>query len=348
MKVCLFLEGGDLVAKSGFRTAFENHVAALRGAGIEVTDDPRDTHDLLHTHFFGPKSMYYVMRARKRGVPVVCHAHSMGAHDFRDSFTFSNLLAPMFEGYLRYYYNQADAVFTCSRFAKRTLGGLGVRVPIHVVSNASDSGGMHCDEEKRKSFREKLGLEKFTFFSAGHLIQRKGVIDFFEIATTLPQYDFAWYGKMWGKMLTQNIVVQRTLSNPPPNLHLPGFVSDIEGAFSAGDALFFPSYTENQPMVILECAALGLPLVVRDIPEYEGFLTDGLNCLKAKSVEEFAQRLVAVAEDDVLRKKLRTGSLALAEAHDFNRVGSHLRGLYLRLIKRSTAHTAKGSRSKAG
>lgn len=332
MKVCLYLEGEELVAKSGFKTAFANHARALASVGVEVTHDPRDTYDLLHTHWFGPRSVWAVKQARRKGLPVVCHAHSVGAHDLRDSFTLSNTVAPLYDRYLRFYYNQADLVLTCSRYARRLLIASGVVVPIEVVSNGMDTERFRFDPAGRARFRRELNLKRFTFFSAGNLIPRKGVVDFLEVAAALPAYDFVWLGERWNKLINLNPELVRRLSQPPPNVRLPGFVRDTVAAFSAMDALFFPSYTENQPMTVLESATLGLPLIVRDIPEYEGFLREGKHCLKARDREGFVAALRAVAEDPALRNRLSSGARALAQVHALPQVGRRLRELYEQLI----------------
>jgi len=334
LKICLYLEGEDWVSKSGFRTAFENHRRALELAHVEVSLDPRGDYDLLHTHFFGPKSVYYIKQAKRRGIPVVCHAHSFGAHDFRDSFTLSNAVAPLYGRYLRYLYNQADLVVTCSQFAKHVMQGSGIAVPIEVVSNGMDLQRFRPDLDAQAQYTKRFKTREFISFSAGNLIPRKGVSDFIEVAKALPQFDFVWFGKRWHRLFNAHAGLERCLAQLPPNVQLPGFVQDTASAFAAMDALFFPSYTENQPMVILESATLGLPLVVRDIPEYEGFLTHGVNCLKAQDNREFIEHIQHVACDAALRERLKRGALALADVHGLVHVGQRLRGLYALLLEK--------------
>jgi len=334
MKVCLYLEGEDWVAKSGFRTAFENHKRALESAGVTITLDPKDDYDLLHSHFFGPKTMFYVLQAKRKGIPAVCHAHSFGSHDFRDSFTLSNAVAPLYERYLRYLYSQADMVMTCSQFAKQVMQDGGINVPIEVVSNGMDAQGFKATPDQVEKYRAQIGVKQFAFYTAGNLIPRKGVIDFIEVAHRLPQYDFVWFGKRWNKICNANPEMARCLEDMPSNVYMPGFVDDTASAFSAMDGLFFPSYTENQPMTILESGTLGLPLIVRDIPEYKGFLTHGVNSLKGQNQEEFIQHLTRVAEDAEFRQRLQKGAKALTDIHDLPHVGKRLLALYGSLIEK--------------
>jgi 1,2-diacylglycerol-3-alpha-glucose alpha-1,2-glucosyltransferase len=89
---------------------------------------------------------------------------------------------------------------------------------------------------------------------------------------------------------------------------MPGFVHDMQAALSGGDLFFFPSHGETGSIVLLEAAACGLPLIVRDLPEYRSWLEDGENCLKGCCKEEFAELIVRVTADGKLRERLSQGA----------------------------------------
>jgi 1,2-diacylglycerol-3-alpha-glucose alpha-1,2-glucosyltransferase len=333
MKVCIYLEAKAFLAKSGFKTAVQQHIDALRSIGVEVTSDPDEEYDLLHTHFFGPKTWMYLNKAKKRKIPVVCHAHSYGAHDFKDSFTFSNQFAPIYERYLRFYLNSGNLIATCSHYAQSVLQDMGVKREVCVIPNATNRDRYRFDKDSREEWRNKLGLEHFTFFSAGNIIPRKGVVDFYTIAEKLPEFDFVWYGKKWNPILTLKRSFSNRIEKQPVNVHLPGFVTDINGAFSACDSLLFTSYSENQPMAILESAAMGRVIIARDIPEYRKFLTHGEDALLANSVDEFVDHCRAVSNDIELRERLQQGALKLADRHSLKNVGSLILDIYNKLLE---------------
>ncbi|MCS6902917.1 MAG: glycosyltransferase family 4 protein [Candidatus Bipolaricaulota bacterium] len=334
MRVCLYLEAAEMVAKSGFRTAFEQQRRALQSAGVEVVDDPaRDDYDLLHLHFFGPKSLFYLKRAQRLGVKVIAHAHSIGAHDFEDSFTLVNSISGLYEKYLYYFYESSDAVMTCSPYAREQLQAQGISKPIFVVSNAVDRQKFKFDLEKRRHYRELLQLKRFTVFSAGNVIPRKGILDFLEAARRLPALDFVWFGHLWPKFMTFYPEMHKALETKPPNVKMPGFVVDTPAAFSAGDLCFLPSFRENQPMVLLEALSLGRPLVVRDIPEYRGWLADGINARLGGSVEEFVAQIRALAQDPREWQRLSLAAEALAEQSSLPVVGRRLKELYALILE---------------
>lgn len=334
MKICIYLEDEKLAAKSGFKTAFENQKRALEKMGVEVTTDPSNDYDILHLHFFGPRSIYYRMKARRRNKKVIAHAHSTGTYDLKNSFTLANLVAPLYDRYLRSFYFQADYIFTPSERAQELLREKGLE-RVAVVSNGIDRERFRFSAEKRKESRRRFGFTHFTVYSAGNVIPRKGVCDFIDVAAELPQIDFIWYGYHWQKLLTFYPEMHRKIARRSSNVQLPGFVHDTPGAFSAADAFFFPSLGENQPLVLLEAASLGRPLILRDLPEYRGWLEEGVNCLKGRTVKEFVELVRRVAEDDKLRMRLAWGAEALAEEHRLERIGERLCQLYQAVLNGS-------------
>jgi 1,2-diacylglycerol-3-alpha-glucose alpha-1,2-glucosyltransferase len=334
MRICLYLEAENAVERSGFKRAFESHKKALKLVGVEVTTEPNDLdYDLLHLHAFGPKSLYYLSKAKREGIKVVVHAHSVGAHDFRDSFTLSNLVAPVYEKYLTFFYEQSDAVFTPTEFARRQLKRTGLVKRIEVITGGVDRERFSFSPERREHYREKFGLKRFTVFSAGNIIPRKGVIDFIRVAERLPQYDFIWYGHRWPKAVVFHPEMERYLEERPFNVIMPGYVPDTPGAFTAGDVLLFTSHTETQGLVILEAASLGRPIVVRDLPEYRDWLIQGVNCLKGRTLGEFVEHLRLLARDSELYRRLSQGAIELAEQHSLEVVGRKLKELYRSVLE---------------
>ncbi len=335
MKVCLYLEATDLVARSGFRTAFAQHLRALERLGVPVTTDPTDSFDILHLHWFGPRSLYYLKRAKQQGKLVIAHAHSIGAYDFKDSFTLSNTFAPLYERYLHYFYELSDAIFTPSQHAKALLEAQGLSRPIYVVSNGVDLERFRFDARTREAYRKRWGLERFTVFCAGNVIPRKGVLDFLEAARRLPQFDFVWFGQTWSRLLAFDSEMHQALEARPANVKLPGFVEDTPGAFSAGDLLFYPSYGETHGLVLFEAAALERPILVRDLPEYTAAgWNDGENCLKGQTLDDFCKKIVMLAQDERLRARLARQAYRLAEANSLDCVGQRLSRLYRELLER--------------
>ena len=81
--------------------------------------------------------------------------------------------------------------------------------------------------------------------------------------------------------------VKRALRKKPENVRFAGYVEpgELKEAYCGADAFAFFSQEETEGIVVLEALACQAPVVVRDIPVYEDWLTDGVQVCKAVSLE---------------------------------------------------------------
>lgn len=267
MKVLLYFESESLIQTSGIGRAFEHQKAALTSAGIEFTTDPWDLdYDILHINTCGLNSESIIRNARKNGKKVIYHAHST-EEDFRNSFIMSNMLAPVFKQILITLYTKADAIITPTPYSKQLLENYGITLPIFPISNGIELPLYAPDEEKVKAYRKYFSLKDGdkVVIGVGLPFERKGILDFIEVARALPEYKFIWFGEI-NPMLVPN-EINRAIDNHPFNCIFPGYVKGpiIQGAYQNADCFFFPSYEETEGIVVLEALASHQNVVVRDI-----------------------------------------------------------------------------------
>lgn len=332
MIVCTFLEAQDVLAKTGIMSAYANHKRALAKMAIPFTDDPTDGYDVLHLHWIGPKSYYHFRQAKKLGKPVVVTAHST-AETSKGSVTFSELFNPLVRSYMRHLYDNVDLMIAPSPYTKMLLQASGITSRIEVVSNGVDDRRFCRDSVPKGRFRKQYGLNRFTVLSVGQVIPRKGVNDFLEVAEALPQYDFVWLGERLSPWLTFYPHMHRAVERAPEHVKFLGFVEGVEFAYADADLFFFPSYEETQGMVILESAAMGLPMVLRDIPAYEDWLVHGQHCFKADSNQAFIDCIRLLAEDERLRRQHAFALQQLVHEHGLSAIGNQYRQLYAALLE---------------
>ncbi|MCJ7479105.1 MAG: glycosyltransferase [Candidatus Nanohaloarchaeota archaeon QJJ-7] len=316
MKVCHFadLQG---VLEGGQKTSVRQQRKALDISGVEYTTDPSEPHDVLHLNVLGPRCLYHLHRALKNGTPVVVHAHNSG-EDFRQSFRLSNQLAPLVDRYMNVFYRKADRIVAPSEYTKDVLEGKSIDTPVEVVSNGVDTERLEGCDESREG--------EFTALNLGMRIERKGLSDFVETGRR-SDIQFKWYGPELNR-LVQARKARRTMEDSPENVSFPGYIEDVKDAFREADVFFFPTRHENQGIALLEAAYCGLPLVVRDISTYEGWLEHGENCLKADSLDGFIEHLERLEEDKELRERLGENAREMAEDHTLEKVGERLEGVY--------------------
>ena len=330
MKVCIYLELERWLKHSGMGSAIGNHRRALELSGVEYTHDLKEYFDILHLYMIGPGSLRAIRKARAKGKKVITHAH-VTADDFRDSFCFSNQVAPFLRRYLTYFHNQADLVLCPSEYTKNVLIGYGVKKEIKVVSNGIDLGKFKFSAEKRKQFREEFNLDGIVPLSVGHLFIKKGITTFINTAKKF-QNKFVWIGRRY--KVIEDPRTSGIVKRAPPNVIFTDYVEDIIAGYSGCDIFFFPSFCENQGIVTLEAGACRRPILVRDILAYDGQLVNEVNCLKARTDEEFKLQLRRLVKDKQLRHRLAGGAYKLSREHSLEKVGAQLKGVYEYLMKR--------------
>ncbi len=84
-----------------------------------------------------------------------------------------------------------------------------------------------------------------------------------------------------------------------------GWVDDPQRYLSAMDIFMFPSYREGFGNVVIEAEAMGVPVVVSDIPGPQNGMVDGVTGFKvpAREVLPLVEKTSVLIEDDELREK---------------------------------------------
>jgi glycosyltransferase involved in cell wall biosynthesis len=339
-----YLELESHLHRSGIGTATDQQRKALEQTDVDVVtspwvggdpvhavegmlsgDGPFRSYDVAHCNLIGPGSVAVARHARRTDIPLVLHAH-VTSEDFAESFRGSNLLARPLGEYLRWFYSQADLVFVPSEYTKGLLESYPVDAPIRSITNGVDRASLEGFEDLRETYRERFGLEGLVVFAVGNVFERKGLTTFCRLAQET-EYEFAWFGP-YDTGPHASSTVRHWTQNPPENVTFTGWVDDKRGAFAAGDVYLFPTKNENQGLAVLEAMATGKPVVLRDIPVFEEFFTDGVDCLKCETREEFRAALDRLATDPDLRDRLGAAARETAAEHSLERVGERLTDAY--------------------
>ena len=344
MRVCNYLEFEGRLQRSGIGTATAQQRKALAGTDVEVVTEPWvggdpvsglrsratggrlfEEYDLAHCNVIGPGSVAVARHARRNDVPLVLHAH-VTREDFAESFRGSSHVGPLLGRYLRWFYSQADLALCPSEYTKGVLEDYPVEAPIRPISNGVDRASLEGFEDFREEYRERFDLEGVVVFAVGNVFERKGLTTFCELAEAT-DYDFAWFGP-YDTGPQASPTVKRWVTDPPENVTFTGWVDDKRGAFGAGDIYLFPTKNENQGIAVLEAMACGKPVVLRDIPVFQEFFTDGEDCLKCSTFPAFQAALERLADNPNLRERLGEAAKETAAEHDLERVGKRLRSAY--------------------
>ena len=134
MKVLLYTKDYETVKESGVGKAIDHQIKALSLVGCDFTLDEKEDYDLVHINTVFPQSVAFANKAHRDGKKVVYHGHST-KEDFKNSFTFSNQLAPLFKRWLIHCYNKGDLILTPTEYYKQILKSYNLKRDIKFVSN---------------------------------------------------------------------------------------------------------------------------------------------------------------------------------------------------------------------
>lgn len=326
MRVLLYTEGLKTISKSGLGKAIKHQMKALEDNKIDYTTNLKDDFDVLHINFYGPKSYLFAKKAKKKGKTIVYHAHST-EEDFRNSFLFSNLVSPLFKKWLIKCYSLGDRLITPTEYSKRLLENYNIGKPIHAISNGVETKFFERNEKAGLNFRKEYGYTKKDkiIVGIGLYIERKGILDFVELAKRLPEYKFIWFG--YSPLWASPRKIKKAVTTKLPNLHFAGYVdsSMIKAALSGANLYLFPTLEETEGIPIIEALTSKIPTLIRDIPVFEEYEANKA-VYKAKDVDEFEKMISKIIEGKL--PNLTEEGYKVAKKKDLKSVGKEMIKVY--------------------
>lgn len=329
MKVLLYTENEHMVGKSGLGKAIKHQMKALDSVGIKYTTNSKEDYDILHINTYFPKSYFLAKKAKKNGKKIVYHAHST-EEDYKNGFIFAKQTSKLFKKWLIKCYSLGDVIVTPTIYSKKLLQGYkGLEnKKIYDVSNGIELDFFKKDEKLGEEFRKKYGYTKDdkVIFGIGLYIERKGIVDFVELARRLPEYKFIWFG--YSPLLAATKPVKKAVHTKLDNLIFAGYVDQemIKAAMSGGDLFLFPTLEETEGIPIIEACACKCNAIIRDIPIFEDWLIDGKNVYKAKLVDDFENKIKLFFDGKL--PSLTDNAYEIAKKRSIKTVGKKLEKIY--------------------
>lgn len=327
MKVNVISESAFTVQGHGVHTAFTETIDALkRYTDVDVVANSDRPADVVHVHTVGPYSLKKLLMAR--GARVV------SAHVTPDSFVGSLVGAKYWYGlaklYLRWFYNLADAVLAVSGETVDELTAMGVRKPVRLVPNTIETAAFANTKQQRAAARNRLGIGKdeFVVVGNGQVQPRKRIDSFVACAKALPGVKFVWVGGMPFKGLAADSAdMERIMQNHPANMVFSGLVKreQVMDYYWAANLFFLPSIQETFGIVIVEAAAAGLPVLLRNLDQYKQTFEGGY---EAGDDGSFADIIEHFWKDRVYYERWQKAARIIAERYDAKEGVKLLMGVY--------------------
>lgn len=259
------------------------------------------------THYHTVDFPFYLSTFFKRTGVKVGYVHFL-PETVDESLQLPKLFRAIFYRYLVSFYKRMDHLVVVNPSFIPKLEALGINADrIHYIPNfVSKETFAKGSDEDRTALRKELGIpsDAFVVIGAGQIQNRKGVLDFIEVAKARPDVHFIWAGGFsFGRITAGYTELKRVVDLPPANVHFPGIVdrSQMSRYYNAADLFFSPSYNELFPMTILEAMSCEKPLLLRDLDLYEDILFHYYQ--RASSNEGFLTVIDRLRSDKAFYKK---------------------------------------------
>lgn len=334
MKVLLYAEGLKAINKSGLGKAINHQMKALEDENIEYTLNPKDDYDILHINTWFLKSYFIAKHAKRKGKKIVYHAHST-EEDYRNGFIFAKQTSKLIKWWLIKCYKLGDVIITPTLYSKNLLLGYkGLEnKKIYAISNGVELDFFESNKSYGDDFRRMYNYTKDdkVIVGIGLYIERKGIIDFVELAKRMPEYKFIWFG--YSPLAAATHPVRKAVNTKLDNLIFAGYVerSMIRAALNGCDLYIFPTFEETEGIPIIEAFACKTNAIIRDIPIFDGWLEDGKNVYKAKGIEEFEVKIKKFLNGEL--KSLTENAYEVVKEKDQRNIGKQLKTVYEEVLK---------------
>lgn len=337
LTVNIVSESDVTVQGHGVHTAYDEMASALearedirviRGKFGELVEC-----DVVHMHTIGNRTWRKLFQ---RGPKKVVTAHIVPA-SFVGSIILAKYWAPLARAYMRWYYNRADKVLAVSGMVAQILHDE-LRVPrnkIETFYNTVNMASYAPHKSGRAAARKKLGIadDAFVVLGNGQVQPRKRLDVFVDMAQALPDVQFIWIGGIPFKQLgADHNAMADLMANTPQNMTITGVIphSEVTTYLHAADVFCLPAEQENHPMCVLEAAGAQLPIILRDLPEYnDTFKHDAIRC---QSTDEFADAVIRLRNDRAFYQKQQQATARIADRFDSAAAAKRYVNLYRSLL----------------
>ncbi len=223
--------------------------------------------------------------------PFVVHVHEM-------AFAYAHII-----GYerMKNMMEKATLLIACSAVVKDMLEQMGL-TKIALIHEALDPERIKVSEGSRIKIRKQLGIpeDDFVWIMAGTADFRKGLDFVAPIMARLPKrgVHLLWMGAKSERTGLDYYARKQMEFYGLTNIHFPGQIKEeYYDYFSAGDGFILPSREDPFPLVMIEAAYLGLPIVGFNSGGISEFVQEGMGkVIEGFEVEKLAATMYQIMD----------------------------------------------------
>jgi len=180
---------------------------------------------------------------------------------------------------------------------------------------------------------------EFTFICVARLVYEKGIINLIEAARICHDKGYNFRYQIVGpleensKRLNENLLKQYD-----DIVDRLGSRTDILELLTQADAFILPTFREGFSRVLLEAAAVGLPIITTNVPGVGDIARHEKEALIAevRNSESLAKAMIRLATDKALADELSRNALDRVEMFSLENVASQYISIFNHIIDKQT------------
>lgn len=333
----------DMAQGHGVLSAYEEQKSLVKrylSDEFKVIERGNGKCTLNHFHTINPGFLIQAWKGKMRGTKNIGYVHFL-PETLKNSIHLPRPIQWLFYKYVLFFYRNMDVLVTVNPYFVDVLEKKYhfQREKIKYIPNMVSSKNffpLNPTPNGKRELRRHFHLQQnaFTVLCVGQLQQRKGVLDFIEIAKKMPEVQFVWAGDFsFGRISKDYDQIREAVAAPPANVIFLGLVkrSEMNYLYNACDIMMLPSYEELFPMTVLEAMQCEIPILVRDLELYDDILFNYVQY--ADSVEEFIMYIQKLAREKKFYKYCCECAALGADEYSEERVAGKWREYYISQIK---------------
>ncbi|MBI4091561.1 glycosyltransferase [candidate division WWE3 bacterium] len=301
--------------------------------------------DVIHVHTSMATGIDALITARMMKKPVVGTIHTYLTNPNYLNFIASRIvittLSDFILSYCKFFFDACDEVLCPSKRLIDDLKKSGYKKRIKYLPNAvkavkAESPSGSLSSKKLARLREKLNVKGKVLLHVGRLSAEKRVDNvikaFARVRKGREDLKLVIVGDGVSKLKLKELCIKLGVGQ---SVVFVGSIPHSEllssGIFKIADIFVTASPMENQPMVVLEAMAFGLPLIGVSEAGMVELVKDNGYLVRDGNIEEMARRIEKVLSDDSLRVAMSKKSLERIEEFSIGKVTDRLESIYKRV-----------------
>jgi 1,2-diacylglycerol 3-alpha-glucosyltransferase len=306
--------------------------------------------DLIHVHTSTTVNLLAWQVSNMLHLPIVYTYHTMSVEYIhylgKLAEALEGIVNPAIERLDRLVCNQADAIVAPSHKAERYLAQIGVKPPVTVVPNGVDLGAFQPGPGGYLQERLRIGAERRILLFVGRLNQEKRPLLLYDLFRRIHAVEPAAVLVMVGTGALHDELAGRIATDGlQESVRLAGAIpyADMPRAYSSAHLWVSTSVSEVHPMVAIESAACGLPVVAWNDPALENVVLPSKSGLLVESQSAFVGATLALLRNERLRTQMGRAAALHAHAFGVENSAQQMAALYQRVLDGARGTHISGS-----